>query len=64
MVSAVSRLTSCARQCRCIGQPFTSQWEDAYCRYFDTGMFISVWGIFIMPPAILLATLLFLIGRL
>ena len=52
-----------SRIVRCIGQPFSSDFKDADCQYFDTGMFLAVWGILIMPPLILLISVLFLIGR-
>ena len=48
---------------RCVGQPFSSDFRDADCLYFDRGMFLAMWGIFIMPPLIILISLLFLIGR-
>jgi hypothetical protein len=52
-----------SRIVRCISQPFSSDFRDADCQYFDTGMFLAVWGILIMPPLILLISVLFLIGR-
>jgi len=64
-VSFVRQLMSgnSSKLVRCAWTPLNSAWQDADCKYFDTGMFMVLWGIFIMPPAILVATILFLIGR-
>ena len=51
------------RVLRCLWQPLASDWKDADCKYLDTGMFLSLWGFFVLPSVVTFAAILFLIGR-
>ena len=37
--------------------------EPPHARYLDTGMFLAIWGLFVVPSVVIFSTLLFILGR-